>query len=271
MTGGQDRFCGDAQVLHQRAVRIPLPDADAERTFHENAMILAAAEEKRASLLADPDVPLSAAFETSFDHATQIIERQLRGITGEEYEDVAMAYYRDERDDRVAEIAAYFVEGLWRIQQSATVTELLYVPLILRYPDSFTVNVRFADDYTTPKSIHYESPEHAAEELADEYAETYYEESQYSQRRAASSVRDGAALIREEFSDPDETTFAERKYGGIVMAGGRRGSVFTTMTERVEPDPDRFSDPVEKPTLVEAGPEAERTERELRLEDALVH
>ncbi|GAB3665301.1 hypothetical protein [Halopiger thermotolerans] len=271
MTGGTDRFCGDARVLHQRAVRIPLPDADAERAFHENAKTLAAAEERRASLLADPDVPLLAAFETSFEHAAQIIEQRLEQIAGEEYEDVAMAYYRDERDDQIAEIAAYFIEGLWRIQQSATVTEMLYTPLIMRYPDCFTVNVRFASDYTTPKSTYYESPEHAAEELDDEYAETYYEESQYSQRRAAAHVREGADLIREEFPDPDETAFDDRKYGGIVMAGGRRGSVFTTMTERVEPDPDRFSEPVDEPTLVEAGPEAARTERELRLEDAIVH
>lgn len=271
MNGGQNRFCGDAQVLHQRAVRIPLPDEDAERTFHENAMILAEAEEKRASLLADPDVPLSTAFEASFEHATQIIERQLQGIAGEDYEDAAMAYYRDERDDRIAEIAAYFVEGLWRIQQCATVAEMLYVPLILRYPNSFTVNVRFADDYTTPKSIHYESPEHADEELADEYAETYYEESQYSQRQAAAYVRDAAAMIREEFPDPDETSFEERKYGGIVSAGGRRGSVFSTVAKRVDPDPDRFSEPATEPTLVEAGAEARRTERDLRLEGEIIH
>lgn len=39
------------------------------------------------------------------------------------------------------------------------------------------------------------------------------------------------------------------------MSGGLRS--------RVEPDPDRFEGPVDEPTLVVAGEEARRTEREL--------
>ncbi|WP_440765458.1 hypothetical protein [Natronorubrum sp. DTA7] len=271
MAGQQERFNGDTRLLHQRAVRIPLPDVDAERVFHENVMTIAAAKERKADLLADPDVPLLAAYEAELDHAAESFERRLRRIAGDDYEEVAMAYYRGERDDRIAEIVAYYFEGVWRVQQRTTVTDMVYAPLLVRYPECFTLNIRFASGHTTPKSIHYESPEHASEELADEYVETYHEESQYSQRQAADYVREAAAIIREEFPDPDETSFEKRKYGGIVSAEGRRGSVFSTAVERVEPDPDRFSEPATEPTLVEAGLEARRTERALGLDDEIVH
>ncbi|WP_440769302.1 hypothetical protein [Natronorubrum sp. DTA28] len=271
MAGQQERFNGDTRLLHQRAVRIPLPDMDAERVFHENMMTIAAAKERKADLLADPDVPLLTAYEAELDHAAESFERRLRQIAGDDYEEVAMAYSRGERDDRIAEIVAYFVEGVWRIQQRTTVTDMVYTPLLVRYPDCFTVNIRFASGHTTPKSIHYESPEHASEGLADEYVETYYEESQYSQRQAADYVREAAAMIREEFPDPDETPLEERNYGGIVSAEGRRGSVFSTVVERVDPDPDRFLEPATEPTLVEAGPEARRTERALGLDDEIVY
>lgn len=271
MAGQRERFNGDTRLLHQRAVRIPLPDVDAERVFHENMMTVAEAVERKADLLADPDVPLLSAYEAELDRASESFERRLRRIAGDDYEEVAMAYYRGERDDRIAEIAAYYFEGAWRIQQRTTVTDMVYAPLLVRYPDCFTLNIRFASGHTTPESIHYESPAHSAEELADEYVETYYEESQYSQRQAAAYVRDAAAMIREEFPDPDETSFEERKYGGIVSAGGRRGSVFSTVAKRVDPDPDRFSEPATEPTLVEAGAEARRTERDLRLEGEIVH
>lgn len=42
------------------------------------------------------------------------------------------------------------------------------------------------------------------------------------------------------------------------------------MLKRVEPDPNRFSEPVDEPTLVEEGEEARRTERELLPEGAIV-
>ncbi|ADB60721.1 hypothetical protein Htur_1836 [Haloterrigena turkmenica DSM 5511] len=268
--GQRDRFNGDTRVLHQRAVRTPLPNLEAERVFHENMMTVAAARERKADLLADPDVPLLDAYEAELERVAESFERRLRRIVGDDYREVAMAHHRGERDDRLGELAAYYVEGLWRIQQRTTVTDMLFSPLILRYPDSFTTNIRFAGGYTTPKSIRYESPEHSSDELPDDYAETYYEESRYSQRRAATYLRETAEIIRKEFPDPDETTFEERKYGGIVSAGGRRGSVFSAILERVEPDSDRFSEPVDVPTLVEAGPEARRTERSLRLEGEIV-
>ena len=99
----------------------------------------------------------------------------------------------------------------------------------------------------------------------------YHEESLYSQRRAAAYLRETAAVIREEFPDPAETSVEERKYGGIVSAGGRRGSVFSALLESVEPDPGRFSESITEPTLVEAGPEAKRTERALGLDSELVY
>jgi len=101
---------------------------------------------------------------------------------------------RARRPDRA--LAAYYFEGAWRIQQHTTITDMLFSPLTLRYPDSFTLNIRFASGYTTRESVCYESPEHSAEELADEHAETYYEESLYSQQQAATYLRDGGAHPR---------------------------------------------------------------------------
>ncbi|MDS0475810.1 hypothetical protein [Natrinema sp. 1APR25-10V2] len=271
MDGRQDRFTGDTEVLHQRAVRIPLPDAEAERVFHENMMTVADARERKADLLADPDSPVLSAYEAERDRIAETFERRLRRIAGDDYREVAMAYNRGERDDRIGALAAYYFEGAWRAQQRTTITEMVFAPLILRYPDCFTMNMRFASGYTTPRSIRYESPEHSSEELDDEHAERYYKESRYSQQQAATYLQETAEIIREEFPDPDETSFEERKYGGIVSASGRRGSTFSALLERVEPDPDRFSDPVDEPTLVEAGPEAKRTERELLCESEVVY
>jgi len=270
MDGERDRFNGDTKVLHQRAVRAPLPDRAAERVFHENMMIVADAQERKAELLADSEVPLPVAYEEELDAIAESFEQRLRRIAGDGYEEIAMAYFRGERDDRLGELAAYYFEGLWRIQQRATITDMMFSPVILRYPDSFTVNIRFTPGYTTTESVYYESPEHCTEELADEYATTYYEESRYSQQQAAAYLREAAQTIREQFPDPDDTPFDERKYGGIVSAGGRRGSVFTSMLEPLEPAPNRFSEPIDEPTLVEAGPEAKRTERELLRNDAIV-
>ncbi|MXV62389.1 hypothetical protein GS429_10000 [Natronorubrum sp. JWXQ-INN-674] len=270
MEEAHDRFNGDVGILHQRAVRIPLPDENAERFFHENMATIADAQERKADLLADPDVPLLAAYEAGIDHAAESLERRLRQIAGEEYEEVATAYFRSERDDSVGAVTAYFLESSWRIQQWPTVTEMVYTPLLVRYPDSFTLNIRFASGFTAPEAIYYESPEHSSEELPDEYARTYYEESQYTQQRAADYLREGAAMIREEFPDPEETPFGERKYGGIVSAAGRRGSAFSAVVERVDPDPDRFTESISEPMLVESGPEARRTERQLGLEGEIV-
>ncbi|RDI72500.1 hypothetical protein [Halopelagius longus] len=258
-----ERFNGDARVLHRRAVRTPLPDEDAERLFHENMMRVADAQERKAEMLADPDIPLLTAYEEELDRLAESFRHRLRRTAGDDYREVAMAYNRGERDDRVGAVASYYFEALWRMQQRTTVTDALFFPIILRYPDSFTINIRFASGYTTTESVHYESPEHLSERLEDEYAETYHEESNFTQRQAAEYLREISRITREEFPHPDESSFEERKYGGIVSAGGRKGTVFTSMLKRVEPDPDRFSEPVEMPTLVEEGAEARRTEREL--------
>ncbi|WP_222918014.1 hypothetical protein [Natrinema sp. SYSU A 869] len=271
MGGEQGRFTGDTKVLHQRAVRIPLLDAEAEQVFHENMMNVAASRERKAELLADPGASVLDAYEAQIDHVSESFERRLRQIAGEDYEEIAMAYHRGDRDDRIGALTAYYFEGAWRAQQQATITDMLYAPLILRYPDSFTMNIRFASGYTTTESVRYESPEHCSEELGDEHTETYYEESLFSQKQAAEYLRETAETIREEFPDPDETPFEERKYGGVVSASGRRGSVFSAMLERVEPDPDRFAEPVDKPVLVDAGPEARRTERTFILESEIIH
>jgi hypothetical protein len=270
MMGEKGRFAGDAGILYRRAVRTPLPDEDAERAFHENMMAIADARERKAELLADPDVPLLAAYEAEIDRIAASFERGLRYIAGEDYAAVAMAYNRGDRDDRIGELASYYFEGLWRIQQRTTVTDMIFFPIVLRYPDSFTVNIRFASGHRTTESILYESPEHSSEGLDDAYAETYYNESQYSQRQAAEYVRETAQIIREEFPDPAETSFEERKYGGVVSAGGRRGTVFSSMLKRVEPDPDRFSEPTDVSVLVEEGREAKRTERELLLDGEVI-
>nr|WP_254268968.1 hypothetical protein [Halorussus aquaticus] len=149
----QHRFNGDARVLHRRAVRTPLPDEEAERVFHENMTNVADACERKAELLADPDASLLDAYETEFEHLTESFERRLRRVAGDDYEEVAVAYNRGERDDRVGALASYYFEALWRMQQRTTVTDMVFFPIILRYPDSFTVNVRFASGYATSESV----------------------------------------------------------------------------------------------------------------------
>ena len=260
---GQHRFNGDARVLHRQAVRTPLPDEEAERVFHENMMNVADARERKAELLADPGVSLLDAYEAELDRVAESFERRLRHVAGDDHETVAMAYNRGERDDRLGALASYYFEGLWRIQQRTTIVDLLFFPIIVRYPDSFTMNIRFASGYAATESVRYESPEHASDCSDEAYAETYYEESLYTQKQAAEYVRETAQIIRDEFPDPNETSFEERKYGGIVSAGGRRKSTFSSMLERVEPDPNRFSESTDVPTLVEEGAEARRTAREL--------
>jgi hypothetical protein len=209
---------------------------------------------------------LLAAYDAELNRLSKTFERRLERLAGPDYREVAMAYQRGERDDRIGRLTSYYLEALWRIQQRTTVVDMLFFPIILRYPDSFTVNVRFASGYTTTESVRYESPEHSSEELAHDHLQTYHDESAYSQKQAAEYVRETAQIIREEFPDPDQAPFEERKYGGIVSAGGRRGSSFSTMLERVDPDPNRFTETVDAPTLVEEGEEARRTEREFLLE-----
>ena len=51
-----ERLKSGSNVLRGRAVRVPLPDAEAERSLHENMMRIADAGERKSELLADPDV-----------------------------------------------------------------------------------------------------------------------------------------------------------------------------------------------------------------------
>jgi len=250
-----------------RAVRTPLPDRDAERVFYEHMDAVADARERKADLLADPDVPPIAAYENEFERIADTFEDRLRDVAGEDYRAVAAAYGRGERDDRVARLVAYYTESLWRLQEHNTIADVVYCPLILRYPDSFTVNVRFAVG-SVRQGVRFESPEHA-ETLDDDYRERYYAESSYSQRQAAEYIRETAQILREQFPDPDETSLDERAYGGIAAAAGRDGATFTDVLVAVDPDPARFDGAPDAPTLVPAGPEADRLGETL-LEDARV-
>ncbi|WP_049987411.1 hypothetical protein [Halobellus rufus] len=250
---------GGSDVLFGNAVRTPLQDRRAETLFHENMTAVAEGRERKAELLEDPTISVAKAYETEFERVAETFRRRLRHIAGEEYEEIARAYLRGDRTDRTGELAAYYIEGLWRIQQRSTISEMLFFPLILRYPDSFTMNLRFAGPHSTADSVPFESPQHADVDDDAPHTQQYFDESQYEQERAAEYLRETAQIIREQFPHPDDVPFDERKYGGVVSAGGRRESEFTEMLAPVQPDPDRFSEPVTESTLVPAGTEAERT------------
>ena len=262
MDAYSSHFKGDA-VLHQQAIRIPLSDIEAERSFHESMTKIADARDQRVNMLAEPQTSLLTAHETELECIAECFEQQLENIAGDDHKAAARAYYQGKRDNRIAELTSYYLEGLWRLQQLITISDMMFFPLVIRYPESFTLNIRFASCHTTDESVHYESPEHLDEHLDKQYAKTYYEESQYSQREATDYLRDTAQVIRDEFPDPDETSFADRKCGGIVAADGRQGTVFSSMLKRIEPDLTRFSKPPDHAVLVSEGPEAKRTEQEL--------
>ncbi|WP_144902983.1 hypothetical protein [Halobellus captivus] len=255
------RSDGGSDALFGNAVRTPLPDRRAERLFHENMSAVAEGRERKAELLADPSVSVIKAYETEFERVAESFRRRLRHIAGDDYEEIAYAYLRGDREDRLGELTAYYIEGLWRIQQRSTISEMLFFPLIIRYPDSFTMNLRFAAAHSTTESMPFESPQHADIDDDAPHTQQYFDESQYEQERAADYLRETAQIIREQFPHPDEVPFEERKYGGVVSAGGRRESTFTEMLAPVRPDPGRFSESVTEATLVPAGTEAERTKR----------
>jgi len=261
VSGNEGRFDDDGEILHRHAVRTPLPDEEAERVFHENMMAVADARERKADLLASQQVSVAEAYEREVESVAETFRRRLRHVAGDDYEAVARAYLRGERDDRIGRLTAYYIEGLWRIQERSTIANTLFFPLILRYPDSFTINLRFASGCATPESVRYESPQHASVDPDEDFVQQYRDDSRYEQERAAEYIRETAQVIREEFPAPDETSFSERKYGGIVSAGGRRGPQFSEVLTSVTPDPDRFSEPVTESVLVPAGKEAERTRR----------
>lgn len=259
MDAGRQGWRSRADVLQGRAVRIPLPDYEAELQLHETGKTLAEGCRRKADLLADPSVSVAQAYDREFEYIADRCTYRLRQIAGDDYEDVAKAYVVGDRDDRIGELTVYYLEALWRIQRRSTVPGVLFFPLIIRYPDSYTANLRFPSVHTTTESVLFESPEHAEVDPDDSHAQQYFDESRYEQERAADYLRRAADTYREEFPHPDDLPDDEPRYGGIVGAAGRRGSAFTEMLVPVEPDRNRFDEPVTEPTLVPEGEEATRT------------
>jgi len=267
--GWDERVDAGTDMLRRQAVRIPLPDAEAERDLHENMARVADAGERKSRLLDDPDVPLTAVYEEELDEMRRSFEHRLRRVAGEEYYDVATAYLDGERDDWIGALAAYYLECYYRLQERYTVDEQIFFLLILRYPDCFTVNLSFLSGEVGADAVRYESPRFADVDLTDRAREQYHADSQYSQHEAAEYVRARVDRIREAFPDPDATPFEERRYGGFVHITGRRGPTFAELLDAWEPSPDRFDEPAATPGIVPEGPEAERAKRTL-LTDAEV-
>lgn len=270
MSRHEPRFTGDARVLHRQAIRLPLLDEADELQFYRTMSAVADAQEHKAELLRDPEVSVLEAYEQQLDRLEQSYRRAAEVYTDGSYESAAQAYSAGERDDGSAAFAAYLLETVWRLQQMFTIHDMAFFPLILRYPRSRTVNIRFARGRLTDKVDWYESPNHSQEDLDDEYIETYHNESRWSQKEAADAMESTAQLIREQFPDPREFAAEERRTGGIVSVVGRNGSAFCTGLETVAPDPDRFDDTVTGPTVVGESRVAQRTETEWLADDAVL-
>ena len=270
MSRHRSRFSGDSRLLHRQAIRIPLPNEEAEVGLYRNMATVAAGQERKAERLLDPDVSMLEVYEHQLDTLEQSYRASVERDMGDELGTAALAYSTGDRDDGVAAMAAYLREAVWRIQQMFTVTDMVVFPLVLRYPRCCTINVRFVRGHVAENVIWYESPEHSEEDLADEYAEVYHCESQYSQRQAAERIKSAARVVREQFPDPRETPFEDRRLGGIVSAFGRRGSRFCSGLEAVTPDPERFEDTPEGPEIVEESPLARETQEEWLADDAVV-
>lgn len=270
MSRHHSRFTGDARLLHGHAIRIPLPTEQAELGLHLNMATAAAARERKAELLADPDVSLIEAYEQQLEGLSQSYRDSIERDAGDEYEVAALAYTTGEREDGVAAMAAYLLEAIWRIQQMFTVSEMIVFPVVLRYPQCCTVNVRFVRGRMAENVIWYESPEHLTEELGEEHTRIYHSESRYSQKQAAERIKSFSRVVREQFPDPRETPFEERRLGGIVSAFGRHGSAFCSGLEAVTPNPDRFDDVIEEPRIIAESPIAAQSEQEWLADDAVV-
>ena len=132
MSESRPTVAGDTHVIHQRAVHLPVDTIAAERALHENMAVVADSLEEKATLIADPEVPLIEAYERQRERLAESYERCLHQFVGEDYEAVARAYQSDERDDGIAGMAAYLLEAVWRLQQMYTVTEMTFFPIILR-------------------------------------------------------------------------------------------------------------------------------------------
>nr|WP_245708141.1 hypothetical protein [Halobacterium jilantaiense] len=231
---------------------------------------IAAAGERKIELLADPDVPVTEVYEDELGDMRRSFEHRLGQLAGEDYYEVATEYLDGERDDWVGALAAYYLECYYRLQERYTVDEQIFVLVILRYPECFTVNLSFLEGEVGADAVRYESAKHGGRSLDDENKEQYYADCQYSQKQAADYLREHVGCIVNAFPDPDATAFERRRYGGFVHVTGRNGSTFVEILESVSPDRSRF-DEHDAPTrgLVPAGPEFERV-REQYFVDAEV-
>ena len=261
--GWRERLNSGTDMLRQRAVRIPLPDVDAERDLHENMMRIADAGERKSGLLDDPDVPLTEVYEDELDEMRGSFEYRLQQVAGEDYYDVATAYLDGDRDDWVGALAAYYLECCYRLQERYTVDEQIFFLVILRYPDCFTVNLSFLTGDVSDDAVRYESSTLTEADLTDSDQEQYYADSQYSQHKAAEYLRENVDCIRDAFRDPDSTPMEQRQYGGFVHLTGRRGPTFAEVLDSLSPDPERFDDEASTPGIVPEGPEAKRAKRDL--------
>lgn len=258
-----ERLSSGTDMLRRQAVRIPLPDADAERDLHENMNRIADAGERKSRLLDDPDIPLPEVHEDELDKTGQIFEYRLQQIAGEGHYDVATAYLDGERDDWIGALAAYYLECYHRLQELYTVDEQIFFLAILRYPDCFTVNLSFLDGDIGSEAVRYEASTLTEADLSDRDQEQYYADSQYSQHKAAEYIRENVGCVREAFPDPDSTPVEQRQYGGFVHLSGRQGSTFAEVIDSLSPDPDRFDDEPSTPGIVPEGPEARRAKQNL--------
>lgn len=255
MSDWSERMGAGTKLLHRQAVRIPLPDVQAERSLHENMERIAVAGERKSKLLDDPDVPLTEVYEDELADMRQSFKHRLQQIAGEDYYDVATAYLNGERDDWVGALAAYYLECYYRLQERYTVDEQIFCLVVLRYPDCFTVNLSFLTGNISADAVRYESAKHGGGDLDAQHQEQYYADCQHSQHKAAEYLRERVTCIRDAFPNPDTVPREQRQYGGFVHITGRDGTTFAEILDSLTPHPDRFDTNTSSPGLVAEGPE----------------
>lgn len=262
MNEWHERMDSGSEILRQQAVRIPLPDMDAERSVHDNMMRIAAAGERKSTLLNDPDMPVTEVYEDELAEMRQSFQHRLQQLVGEDYYEIATAYLDGGRDDWIGALAAYYLDCYYHLQERYTVDEHIFFLLILRYPACITINLSFLTGNISADGVRYESATHAESDLDESHHGQFYADCQYSQHEAADYLERNTDCIRDAFPDPETTSFSQRQHGGFVHITGRRGTTFAEILDSVSPDPDRFDDEVSTPGLVAEGPEAKRVKAE---------
>jgi hypothetical protein len=258
MSDWSERMDAGTKLLHQQAVRIPLPDVQAEWSLHKNMERIAVAGERKSKLLDDPDVPLTEVYEDELAEMRQSFKHRLQQIAGEDYYEVATAYLDGERDDWIGALAAYYLECYYRLQERYTVDEQIFCLVILRYPDCFTVNLSFLTGDISSDAVRYESTKHVDADLDDHHQEQYYADCQYSQHKASEYLRESVTCIRDAFPNPDTNPREQRQYGGFVHITGRDSTTFAEVLDPLAPNQGRFDDDTSSPGLVAEGPETSR-------------